>query len=158
MLTSGYGGPTYLMPESRRILLVDDNPGDALLVRLAVQELDELIEVYVVSNGVNIFDALEQHRPNLMLLDLNLPAKSGLEILAEIRSHHRWRATPVLVFTTSASRSDVALCYGAGANGYLLKPNDLNRFGDAVLRTVEYWFKTVELPTDPVQPADASRA
>jgi CheY-like chemotaxis protein len=85
-------------------------------------------------------------RPALILLDLNLPGTDGREVLEQIKQDENFKNIPVLVFTTSSNPKDVEECYKNGANGYILKPIDLNRFIEMMRVVIDYWFKVMILP------------
>jgi CheY-like chemotaxis protein len=137
------------------ILLVEDNPGD---VRLAVEALKEgkvHNNLHVVGDGVEAMMFLRREgkfalspRPDLILLDLNLPKKDGREVLAEIKADEKLRRIPVVVLTTSKAEQDILRTYDLHANCYITKPVDLEQF-IAVVRSVEdFWLTVVKLPPE----------
>lgn len=85
-------------------------------------------------------------RPSLILLDLNLPGTDGREILEHIKQNDRFKAIPVVVFTTSSNPKDIEACYSQGVNGYIVKPMNTQRLREIVQIFIDYWFKAVELP------------
>ena len=136
-----------------RILLVEDSPADIELTRQALAEAEIANEVVVVSDG----DAAERYlrregtyadapRPDLVLLDLNLPKKDGRELLVEIKRDPRLCTIPVVVLTTSASDEDVAHAYRSHVNSYVRKPVRLADFIRLVRMIDQYWLATVTLP------------
>jgi two-component system, chemotaxis family, response regulator Rcp1 len=135
------------------ILLVEDNPGDVRLTREAL--LDDKIrnEMAVVPDGVEALAYLRKEgqykdalRPDMILLDLNLPRKSGLEVLKEIKEDESLRQIPVLVLSTSQAEKDIIQSYDLHANAYVSKPVDLNEF-ISVIKVIEgFWFEIVKLP------------
>jgi len=135
------------------ILLVEDSPGDVLLTREALREARVANELHVVVDGVEAMRFLRHEgeharapRPDIVLLDLNLPRKDGREVLAEIKGDPELRRIPVIVLTTSAAEKDVVEAYDAHANSYIRKPVDLEKFL-RVVRTIEdYWGGFVALP------------
>ena len=136
------------------ILLVEDSPGDARLAAEALAESRLQGDVlHVVINGVEALAYLNQEgdyaqavRPDLILLDLNLPGKHGRQVLAEIKGNDTLRSIPVVVLTTSRSKSDIAECYGLNANAYVTKPIDFDEFLAAVRAIHCFWVETASLP------------
>ncbi len=138
-----------------RILLVEDNPGDVRLALEAFRECPLKCEVRVVGDGRAAVEALRDgtgpeadFRPDLILLDLNLPVMDGRQVLAEIKSDPRLRRIPVIVLTTSRSDDDVARAYDLHANGYIPKPVDMDHFVEVIRRIENFWFATVKLPSE----------
>ena len=137
----------------RSILLVEDNAGDVRLTREALREADVAVELTAVPDGDQALAFLRREgphagaaRPDLILLDLNLPKKNGLEVLEEIKRDPELRATPVIMLTTSSSSRDVAACYERGVNCYVVKPLDLDDFTRLVRAINSFWFEVAELP------------
>ncbi len=139
--------------EPIQILLVEDSPSDALLTAEALHFSKVVNELHHVENGVEALAFLrregqyaERPRPGLILLDLNLPRLSGLEVLAEIKQDDALKTIPVVVLTTSKDEEDVVRSYGLHANCYIIKPVEFNKFAD-VVRTIDaFWFTVVTLP------------
>jgi CheY-like chemotaxis protein len=139
------------------ILLVEDSPSDALMTREALDGAKVLNHLHVVEDGVDAMAFLRQQgayakmpRPHLVLLDLNLPKKSGHEVLAEIKADPALMMIPVVVLTTSSAEVDVLNAYGLHANCYITKPVDFKRFA-AVIRSIEqFWFAVVTLPDETI--------
>jgi CheY-like chemotaxis protein len=137
------------------ILLVEDNPGD---VRLTVEGLKEgkvKNNLSVVENGVEALAFLRKQgkytdavRPDLILLDLNLPKKDGREVLEEIKADEQLRHIPVVVLTTSQAEQDILKAYSLHANCYITKPVDLDQFISVVESIEDFWFTIVKLPRD----------
>jgi chemotaxis family two-component system response regulator Rcp1 len=135
------------------ILLVEDNPGDVVLTIEALKEAKMLNRLHVVEDGVQALDFLYRHksyvtvpRPDLILLDLNLPKKNGREVLAEIKQDENLKAIPVVVLTTSHAEEDVLKAYNLHANCYITKPVDFVQF-TSVVKTIEaFWLTIVTLP------------
>jgi two-component system, chemotaxis family, response regulator Rcp1 len=135
-------------PRSRpfRILLVEDNPGDADLIQEVMAESEEKNEITVAVDGVEALRCLrEGPLPDLILLDLNLPKKSGCEVLAEIKSTEALLRIPVVVLTSSEAESDLADAYRLHANCYLTKPVDLEEFLMVVRAIERFWLGFVKL-------------
>jgi CheY-like chemotaxis protein len=135
------------------ILLVEDNPGDVDLTRETLQDSKLLNHMNVVGNGVEAMAYLrrqgkyaEATRPDLILLDLNLPKKDGREVLAEIKTDERLRRIPVVVLTTSSAEQDILKTYDLHANCYITKPVNLDQFIAMVKAIGEFWFTIVKLP------------
>jgi chemotaxis family two-component system response regulator Rcp1 len=139
--------------ETFRILLVEDNPGDARLAREALRDNKIRSSLTVLEDGFEVMEYLQRRGqyahiqpPHLILLDLNLPGKSGAEVLQEIKSDPRLRRIPVIVLTTSTAYHDIDSSYDLHANCYVIKPLDIMSFAQ-VLRQIEaFWFNIVTLP------------
>ena len=137
------------------ILLIDDSPSDARLVREALGGAFARSRLSVAPNGLEAVAFLRRQgkyadapRPDLILLDLNLPKKSGAEVLQEIKADQGLMRIPVVVLSSSAAREDVQAAYGLHANCFVTKPGDLDHFIQAI-RTIEaFWFTTAQLPSD----------
>ena len=129
------------------ILLVEDSAPDAMLIRQALREAGFEHEVEVVTDGEQAMARLRRGpAPDLMLLDLNLPKKDGLEVLEAIRGDPDLRRTPVIMLSTSASARDVLACYERGANCYVVKPIDLDEFTALVQAINRFWLGVARLP------------
>jgi len=135
------------------ILVIEDNPTDVMLMREALASAKLHIGLHVVHDGVVGLEFLRRlgahaqaPRPDLVLLDLNLPRKSGLEVLAEIKSDESLRAIPVVMLTTSQAEDDLARAYAAHVNCYIRKPVDFERFAEVVRNIEDFWFTVVTLP------------
>lgn len=141
------------------ILLVDDNTADTRLTKEAFGECGVSSTLYMAEDGVEALDYLRQTgefsdcpRPDLILLDLNLPRKNGIEVLKEIKSDDNLKIIPVIVLTTSNADIDILKCYALHANCYITKPVDLNHFYDVVASIGDFWFGFVNLPHGPRRP------
>ncbi|CUW40934.1 Signal transduction response regulator, CheY-like response regulator [Magnetospirillum sp. XM-1] len=139
--------------EAFEILLVEDNPGDARLAQEALKEGRMTSRLKVVVDGVEAMSFLRREgpyagspRPNLILLDLNLPRKDGRQVLAELKADEDLRRIPVVVLTTSQAEQDILRSYDLHANCYITKPVDLDRFISVVRSIEEYWCSVVTLP------------
>jgi CheY-like chemotaxis protein len=135
------------------ILLVEDSPTDALMAKAALTRLQERINVHVVEDGVEAEDFLhrrgqyaEAPRPDIILLDLNLPRKDGRELLTEIKADDRLKSIPVVILTTSKSEEDILESYELHASSYIVKPVDFPKFAEVVQTIDRYWFTVVTLP------------
>lgn len=138
---------------SIEMLLIEDNPGDARLTIEAMREAKLSNRMHVVEDGVEAMAFLRREgryadapRPDLILLDLNLPKKDGREVLADVKSDPDLRRIPVVVLTTSRAEEDVARAYDLHANCYVTKPVDLAQFMKIVSQIDEFWVKVVTLP------------
>jgi chemotaxis family two-component system response regulator Rcp1 len=136
-----------------QILLVEDNPGDVRLTIEALKEAKVLNTLTVVKDGVEALSLLRrqgQHaraaRPDLILLDLNLPRKDGREVLAEIKADDKLKHIPVVILTTSQDEQDVLKSYNLYANCYITKPVDLDQFITVVKSIEDFWLGIVVLP------------
>jgi CheY-like chemotaxis protein len=137
------------------ILLVEDNPGDMDLVREALKEKKLCNNLHVSRDGVEAMAFLRREgkfadapRPDLILLDLNLPKKDGREVLAEIKADDELRRIPVVILTTSAQDHDILSAYDLSANCYVTKPVNLDQFLEVVESIDTFWFGIVSLPRE----------
>lgn len=136
------------------VLLVEDNLGDVELTTLALEESRLSINLSVVGDGAAAMDFLRHQKkkyinaphPDLILLDLNLPKKSGHEVLAAIKTDEFLRRIPVIVLTTSQAEEDILKAYNFYASGYISKPAGFDRFVKAIQSIEDFWFATVRLP------------
>ncbi len=135
------------------ILLVEDNPGDVRLTREALKDAKMSNTLHVVEDGVAALDFLYRRvpyeavpRPDLILLDLNLPRKNGREVLAEIKADGAIKAIPVVVLTTSQAEEDILRAYHLHANCYITKPVDFIQFTTIVRSIEDFWLTIVTLP------------
>jgi CheY-like chemotaxis protein len=135
------------------ILLVEDDPGDVLMTQEAFEHHKIRNALHVVSDGVEALRYVRQEppyqdvpRPGLILLDLNLPKKDGLEVLAEIKTDPDLRTIPVVVLTTSEAEEDILRSYSLHANAYVSKPVDFDRFVEVVRQIDDFFVTVVKLP------------
>lgn len=138
------------------ILMVEDSDEDFYATQRAFRKAGMLNELYRCVDGQEALDYLYHQgaytkaatapMPNLMLLDLNLPKKDGREVLKVVKGDARFQALPVIILTTSDDQTDVEQCYQYGANSYVQKPVDLDRFMTAIRRLKDYWFEVAILP------------
>ena len=145
------------MPASRpvEILLVEDNPGDVRLTREALKEGKIRNNLNVASDGVEALRYLRREgpyagaaRPDLILLDLNLPKMDGREVLQAVKADASLRNIPVVVLTSSAAEQDIVRAYDLHANCYVSKPVDLDQFIHVVKSIEDFWFSIVKLPPE----------
>lgn len=135
------------------ILLVEDNPGDVLLARVAFEKSKYVVNVQVAMDGEEALDFLHRRgkftdagTPDLILLDLNLPAKSGSEVLADVKSDDELKVIPVIILTTSQAEWDIVQCYKLHANCFVNKPFGFESFDKVVTCIEDFWFNVVRLP------------
>ncbi len=135
------------------ILLVEDNPADVRLTQEAIKEGKVRNTMYAVNDGVEALAFLRRTGkyasadiPDLILLDLNLPKKSGLEVLAEIKLDEELKHIPIVILTTSQAEEDIVRSYDLHANAYVTKPVNLQQFIDVVKSIEEFWLEIVKLP------------
>jgi chemotaxis family two-component system response regulator Rcp1 len=137
------------------ILLVEDNPGDVRLIREALRDGKVWNNPHVVSDGEAALDFVyrrgafaDKPRPDLVLLDLNLPKKDGREVLAQIKSDPDLRRIPVVVLTTSREEEDVLRAYNLAANCYVTKPVEFDEFMKVIRMIEDFWLTIVALPRE----------
>lgn len=137
-------------------LLVEDNPGDVRLTQEALKNHKVKNNLHVVTDGEEAMDFLHRRgkyqnapRPDIILLDLNLPKKDGREVLAEIKSDPDLKTIPVVVITSSEAEQDIVKSYNLNANCYVTKPVDLDQFIKVVQSVNEFWLTIVKLPGSP---------
>ena len=135
------------------ILLVEDDPGDIELTRRVLLQSEQMLKLGVVQDGDEALTYLRQqgeyaqaHRPDLILLDLNLPGLTGQEVLAAIKSDRHLHLIPVLVLTTSDAQEDILKAYQLGANCYINKPLNLKKFRATIELIKDFWFNVATLP------------
>jgi two-component system response regulator len=135
------------------ILLVEDNPGDSRLAKEALKESKLKNNLYVAEDGVEAMNFLykkgkysKMPRPDLVILDLNLPKKDGREVLAEIKNDDNLKRIPVVILTISKAEEDILKTYNLHANCYVTKPLDLDQFMKVVRSIEDFWLTIVKLP------------
>ena len=135
------------------ILIVEDNKGDARLIKEVFNENKVFNSLYFVNDGVEAMHFLyargkykEVPKPDLIILDLNLPKKDGREVLAEIKSDDRLKHIPVVIMTISQAEEDILKSYNLHANCFVSKPIDLNQFMKVIKSIENFWFSVVKLP------------
>jgi len=146
---------TKPLPRPIEILLVEDSPADIVITREAFDEAKLINSLHVVDDGIKAMEFLHQQgnyasapRPDLILLDLNLPRKNGREVLAEIKADDELKSIPVIILTTSSAEEDILKSYNLHANCYVVKPVGFENFFKAVQSIRNFWFSVVALPTD----------
>lgn len=140
-------------PEPADVLLVEDDPGDVLMTREAFEHYRILNPLHVVGDGERAMQFLrrdgdygEAPRPGLILLDLNLPRRNGLEVLADLKSDSDLLSIPVVVLTTSQAEEDIMRSYALHANAYISKPVDFDRFTEVIRQINRFFLMLVQLP------------
>jgi len=135
------------------VLMVEDDPGDAELTQELIEEVDFAVNVNVVDDGVKAVAYLRHEgdytwavRPDLILLDLNLPRKDGREVLQEIKNDHNLKHIPVIILTTSDADDDILKSYKLGASAFITKPVSLEQFTKIVDSIQNFWFTVVKFP------------
>ncbi|OGW39849.1 MAG: response regulator [Nitrospirae bacterium GWD2_57_9] len=136
------------------ILMVEDNPGDVLLMEEALREGKLSNNLYIANNGDEAMDFLKKRgkfkdavRPDLIMLDLNLPRKDGREVLAEVKNDPELKKIPIVIVTTSGSEEDIDKTYSLHANCYVTKPVGVRQFFEVVKNIESFWFSIVKLPS-----------
>jgi len=136
------------------VLLVEDNPGDVRLIQETFREGRLLNSLHIVEDGIEALSFLRQEgvhtnapRPELILLDLNLPKKSGLEVLSEIEANGELKRIPVVILTSSKAEEDVIRSYDLNANSFVTKPVDLYQFVKALKSIEDFWLSIAKLPS-----------
>lgn len=135
------------------ILLVEDNEGDIYLTKEALEESKITNKISVLKSGADVMDYLKKadrfpdpQTPDLILLDLNLPKKNGLEVLLEIKGSEAFKMIPIIMLTTSSSEQDIEEAYKAQVNCFITKPVDAESFLKVVSATENFWIQIVTLP------------
>ena len=153
MINSNLRDTKDITKTPKEIFLVEDNPGDVYLVRSSLANSNIDHNFYHVRDGEEIMACLHQKQgyqdlpwPDLILLDLNLPGKTGFEVLTEIKSDPKFRVIPVIILTSSNSQQDIIHCYQKYANSYIIKPSGYLAFFEAIRQLELFWFNLVQLP------------
>ena len=135
------------------ILLVEDSPGDVMLIEEVLRDSKVRNRLYVVKDGEQAMEFVRRQgaharapRPDLILLDLNLPRKSGREVLQEVKSDPDLKSIPVVVLTSSKLEEDIVKSYESQVNAYIIKPVDFHQFAKVMQEIEDFWFTIVKLP------------
>jgi len=146
-----------MLCKAAEVLLVEDDPADVELTRETLVDAKVMTSLHVVGDGLEALAFLNREgkyadapRPDLILLDLNLPRMDGRALLAEIRADDRFRSIPVVVLTTSQAEEDIIKSYRLGANCYITKPVRLAEFARVVNAIEDFWFTVVCLPSEKI--------
>lgn len=142
-------------PEERLVLILEDNPEHIHIIRAVFAANTFKYKIVTIGDGIQALEFLHRKgeyetalRPDLILLDLNLPGKDGREILSEIKATPQLRRIPVVVFTLSDSEADIRRAYELQGNCYVIKPSDLEQLSQIVKRIQEFWLEIVTLPIE----------
>ncbi len=136
---------------SLKVLVVEDSPADVRLIREALKSAEVPVQITVAKDGIEALEYLHDSegkasRPDLVLLDLNMPRKNGREVLAEVKASPALKQIPVLVMTSSHSDEDINQAYELNANCYITKPHDFHEYVKVVRAIENFWFLTASLP------------
>jgi len=138
-----------------KILLIEDSPADVRLTREALIDAKLIHELFVINDGVEALTFLYQKdehkdapRPDIILLDLNLPKKDGREVLEEIKTNDALKSIPIVVLTTSQAEEDILRSYNLHANCYVTKPVDITKFTEIIKSIENFWLTIVKLPSN----------
>lgn len=137
------------------ILLVEDNEGDAFLTQIAFEQAKLSNNIQVAKDGeeaLKLIKKIDQHKdaasPDLILLDINMPKKNGIEVLKELKNSDEYKRIPVIMLTSSTADQDIVESYGHHANGYIVKPVDVSQLQQVVSAIEDFWFSVIILPSD----------
>jgi CheY-like chemotaxis protein len=137
---------------SHQIALVEDNPADAEMLKVALQEVGSAVDIVVLRNGVEALEYLlanGQSGPqpcDLLILDLNLPLLSGMEVLQRIRAVESLKTLPIVIMSGSKNREEIRRCYALGANAYVYKSTHLNEIYETAKKLMDFWFDCAKIP------------
>jgi CheY-like chemotaxis protein len=135
--------------KSKKVILVEDNMADVELVKISVRELETPVELVHVGDGHELLNFLKTAHLNeiaVILLDLNMPRVSGIDVLHHMQQDPALKKVPVVMFTTSNSKSDIMKCYELGAKAFVCKPLDIFEFNNSIRSIVEFWTGINMLP------------
>lgn len=138
------------MPNNKKVILVEDNLADVELVKLSVRELENPVDLVHVGDGQELLNFLQTAVLSdiaLILLDLNMPRVSGIDVLRHMQENPSYKKVPVVMFTTSNSKSDIMKCYELGAKAFVCKPLDIFEFNNSIRSIVEFWTGINMLPS-----------
>lgn len=145
------------MKHIMHIMLIEDNEGDIILAKEALQHSKIKNRISVLQDGEKAIDFFNNHDslgrkdselPDLIILDINLPKVDGKDVLKEIKGNPRFKKIPVVMFTTSSDESDISFSYANYANCYVTKPLNLDQYMQAIREIEDFWFQTVQLPSN----------
>ena len=141
------------MNSRTKILIVEDNPGDIMLIKEALEEENGIDVIDVATNGEQAIKYLskqgeyaDKRKPDLVILDINLPRVNGHEVLAFIKNNESTKEMPVVMLSSSSSDSDISASYNNFANCYITKPMGVDNFTEVIQDIKKFWFNLVELP------------
>ncbi len=136
--------------KNRKVILVEDNLADVELVKISIRELENPVELVHVGDGQELLNFLKTavlSEIALILLDLNMPRVSGIDVLRHMQADPNLKKVPVVMFTTSNSKSDIMKCYELGAKAFVCKPLDIFEFNNSIRSIVEFWTGINMLPS-----------
>ncbi|MCL1465207.1 response regulator [Argonema galeatum] len=149
----------YINTKKFTMVIANDDENACFLIEEALQEVPLAMNIYFVEDGEELLDYLYCRgqyaspnlypRPDLILLDLNMPRLNGREALKEIKSNPKWRHIPIVILTTSRQEKDIFNCYSLGANSFIVKPLTFKELVKVMTCLCRYWFEIVSLPSDP---------
>jgi CheY-like chemotaxis protein len=141
------------MKKNVHILLVEDNEGDIVLAREALQDVKMINQISITRDGDEALKFLNRTEinmpselPDLVLLDINMPKVSGMEVLVQMKTHERLKTIPVIMLTSSSSEKDIRFAYEHHANCYITKPGDMDGFIEVMQKIEDFWLSIVKLP------------
>jgi CheY-like chemotaxis protein len=140
--------------KKRKVILVEDNLADVELVKISVRELENPVELVHIGDGqelLHFFDGAVLSEIAVILLDLNMPRVSGIDVLRHMQQDNNLKKVPVVMFTTSNSKSDIMKCYELGAKAFVCKPLDIFEFNTSIRSIVEFWTGINMLPSFHIQ-------
>jgi CheY-like chemotaxis protein len=135
-----------LYVDKARILVVEDDPMDFVFIRKAFDTLAANVELFHCMSAEHVPAMIEEKACRMVFLDLSLNGESGLEVLQALRANPAYRSMPVIVFSSSGSKSDIQACYAAGANAYLEKPLTMDLYRSFAMRFSQFWLDIVKIP------------
>lgn len=146
---------TNITDRNAEILLIEDSPSDIKLIKEGFKESSFAPNLHIVTDGAMAIDFLfkkgdykdNKIKPDIIILDLNLPKKTGREVLDEIKTSDELKKTPVMIFTSSSDENDIASTYASHANCYMVKPINLNEFMKTIKLVEEFWIQVAKLPS-----------
>ena len=144
------------MSNKKTILLAEDDPADQMILRRALRSSSVESELFIVGDGAQALDylnhrgkftdAAESPRPDLLIVNLNMPKVDGREVIRTLRADERFKMLPIVALTTSDDECDIRECYALGVNSYVVKPSSMDELRQAVEALQQYWFGLVQLP------------
>lgn len=136
------------------LLLVEDNSGDVRLTKEALKEINVSVNLNIAYNGEQALQYLFKEKeysnaetPDVIIMDINLPKKNGIEVLEKVKQDSRLKRIPIIMLTTSDTYQDIEKCYSLHANAYIIKPIDFDQFVSIIRAIADFWFLSVKLPS-----------
>jgi len=143
--------PATEQTPANSILLIEDNVGDVTLLKKAYEKLDIAVDLKIIEDGSKASSFFESEtinssfRPNIILLDINLPGKSGLDLLKQLKEHDYWCYIPVIMWSSTENEDDILRSYKAGANAFVTKPSTFMAYKDLVGAVTKFWIHNTKL-------------